>query len=206
MTLPRPSCVRAVGRPSSHVGSRGIDRGAGLAGVAGRGGGVPVSGGYLAVCYEAESCCSRSGTGCSMSRRCEAPVWAGPLSALGGVLAVSTPPGWMLTCGVPAVPQVSGQFRRCPRARQGGVLAWFLWTSLWVTCAKWGQSCAHARKSWGFPARASTCNDDATCVNAFQTPVHKGKAKVVHMTCRNVSQIGRTFIISLSACDLGSQP
>lgn len=78
----------------------------------------------------------------------------------------------------PAVPQVSGQFRRCPRARQGGVLAWFLWTSLWVTCAKWRQSCAHARKSWGFPARARTCNEDATCVNAFQTPVHKGKIKL----------------------------
>jgi hypothetical protein len=65
--------------------------------------------------------------------------------------------------------------------------------------------CARQEKL-GISSAGSTCNDDATCVNAFQTPVHKGKAKVVHMTRRNGPQIGRTFIISLSSCDLGSQP
>jgi len=51
--------------------------------------------------------------------------------------------------GVSAVPR--GLCRAvAARARQQAMTR-FLWTGLWMSCAKWRRSCGHAGKSWGFP-------------------------------------------------------
>lgn len=63
-------------------------------------------------------------------------------------------------CRVPA-----GAGSAAAASLAGSTLISVLWTSLWMACAKWEQSCVHTGESWGFPAAAGICKEAAICMN-----------------------------------------